>query len=130
MNERHVEDVTQWLATNGNRSRHGAAFAMMAEERLDLIDALQERITAAWGDWSELPTKYMESFRRDYPTHPVVKAERLVAKCKGIDCPNDPAHQGQDEKWWFWTEDWATAEGPFETEELCRAALAKYCEQL
>lgn len=38
-----------------------------------------------------------------------------------------PVHQNPtDGKWWFWCEDWASEEGPFETEELCREALGRY----
>jgi hypothetical protein len=54
---------------------------------------------------------------------------RATAELLGVAI--DPVHQNPvDNKWWHWCEDWATAEGPFETEQLCREALAKYCEEL
>lgn len=42
----------------------------------------------------------------------------------------DPVYQAPDGKWWFYCEDWVRAEGPFETEILCREALVKYAASL
>lgn len=79
--------------------------------------------------------KSPEEFEQACPDKALLLAEllnELIRRVSGIMkdvC--DPVHQNpQDQKWWFWCEDWASAEGPFETEELCRAALAKYCEEL
>ena len=60
-----------------------------------------------------------------------VVAEGKLFDGRGGTFASDPVRQGSfDGKWWFWCEDWASAEGPFETEELCREALAKYAAQL
>jgi len=39
----------------------------------------------------------------------------------------DPVHKAEDGKWYFWDEVWAQRDGPFDTEERARDALAYYC---
>jgi hypothetical protein len=41
----------------------------------------------------------------------------------------DPVHKYEDE-WYFWDEVWYDRIGPYETEELCRADLERYCKWL
>ena len=38
-------------------------------------------------------------------------------------------HQNKDNKWYFWDEDWAFEEGPFDTKEEAEEALKKYCKE-
>jgi hypothetical protein len=46
-------------------------------------------------------------------------------KCRKI----DPVHE-EDGKWYFWDETWADRHGPYDTEEIARAELKKYCDYL
>lgn len=42
----------------------------------------------------------------------------------------DPVFQGDDGKWNFWDETWASFYGPYDTEDAARAALAGYVKAL
>lgn len=43
----------------------------------------------------------------------------------------DPAFRDpQTGEWWFWDETWCYEQGPFDTEEECRASLAEYVKNL
>lgn len=42
-----------------------------------LLEALQIFVQQFWGDQEQ---KYCESFRRDYPDHHIIKAERAIKK--------------------------------------------------
>jgi hypothetical protein len=55
-----------------------ACMRLLVHEQL--VSALIERVDDFWGDWRNLPQKYRDSFRRDYPDHPVMKAEQLLAE--------------------------------------------------
>lgn len=39
---------------------------------------------------------------------------------------NDPIHE-EDGKWYFWDETWADRYGPYDTEEIARETLKRYC---
>jgi hypothetical protein len=42
----------------------------------------------------------------------------------------DPVHQNQDGKWYFWDEVWAYEYGPFDTEDGARKQLTEYCDKM
>lgn len=48
----------------------------------------------------------------------------------GVPHHNDPVFQADDGKWWYWIENWADKNGPFDTESEARTDLQKYCEEL
>lgn len=77
LNNRMVEVFTQ-APVPLHMSEDEACRILLAHRRL--VHALAERVRAFWGDWMPLPAKYRESFRRDYPDHPVMKAEALLAE--------------------------------------------------
>lgn len=61
--------------------RANAAFIVRAvNTHEDLLAGLKEMVSVFWGDSEQ---KHRESFRRDYPTHPVVKAEISIAEAEG-----------------------------------------------
>ena len=41
----------------------------------------------------------------------------------------DPVHK-ENGKWYYWIETWADKNGPFETEEIAKRELKRYCEYL
>lgn len=43
---------------------------------------------------------------------------------------NDPVHQKEDGKWYFWDETWTEAYGPYETEIEANQQLDVYCDQV
>lgn len=40
---------------------------------------------------------------------------------------SDPVHE-EDGKWYFWEETWADRNGPYDTEEIAKSELKRYCE--
>lgn len=52
----------------------------VAKELQDAKAALREVVKAFWGDWLDLPKKYRDSVRREFPNHPAVKAEKLIGE--------------------------------------------------
>lgn len=43
--------------------------------------------------------------------------------------PEDPVHQKEDSKWYWWDECWAFEEGPYDTEEEARQNWKEYCKE-
>lgn len=41
----------------------------------------------------------------------------------------DPIHVHDDGSWWFYEENWADENGPYETKDECEFMLAKYIQE-
>lgn len=56
------------------------ANALLGAAGPELFEALEEMISAFWGDAKE---PHRASFRKQFPDHAIVRAERAIAKAKG-----------------------------------------------
>jgi hypothetical protein len=59
------------------------------------------------------------------PLDPIFQYIQAMDEPGSADLPLSP-----DNKWYFWSETWCDAYGPYETEQEARDAIKRYGEQL